>query len=121
LDQAVLAGFIAEGHFARHIRRMRMLYADRRAMLMQAMELQMGEALEVVGTEAGMHLVAMLPPGISDIAVSSEAARKGVSAMPLSACCMKGPTRGGLVLRYGGTNAHRIHEGLRRLRICVRG
>jgi GntR family transcriptional regulator/MocR family aminotransferase len=121
LYQAVLAEFISEGHFARHIRRTRMLYADRRATLMQAIELQMGQALEVVGSEAGMHLVAMLPPGISDIAVSREAAQKGVSAMPLSACCMKGPIRGGLVLGYGGTNAQQIQEGLRRLRMCVRG
>jgi GntR family transcriptional regulator / MocR family aminotransferase len=81
----------------------------------------MGEELEVVGAEAGMHLVAMLPLGISDSAVSREAARKGISAMPLSACCMKIPRRGGLVLGYGGADAQQIHDGMRKLRLCVRG
>ena len=57
-----MTDFIREGHFARHIRRMRMLYAQRRAALVQAIEKHMGGKLEVVGAEAGMHLVALLPP-----------------------------------------------------------
>jgi DNA-binding transcriptional MocR family regulator len=58
LYQAVLTDFIREGHFARHIRRMRMLYMDRRRTLVNAIQIQMGEMLEVIGAEAGMHLVA---------------------------------------------------------------
>src|SRR6202047_1694386 len=63
LYQAVLTDFIREGHFARHIRRMRMLYMNRRATLMKAIHIQMGDRLEVIGAEAGMHLVTLLPPG----------------------------------------------------------
>jgi GntR family transcriptional regulator/MocR family aminotransferase len=77
--------------------------------------------LEVIGAEAGMHLVALLPPGINDVEVSREAAQKGISAMPLSTCYLKPPKRGGLILGYGGANAHQIHDGIRTLRTIVQG
>jgi len=121
LYQAVLTDFIREGHFARHIRRMRMLYLERRTALVTAIRTQMRDLLEVIGDEAGMHLVALLPPGINDIEVSRAAARQGISAMPLSSCYAKPPTRGGLILGYGGTDAHQIHEGIHKLRMSVPG
>jgi GntR family transcriptional regulator/MocR family aminotransferase len=121
LYQAVLTDFIREGHFARHIRRMRMLYLERRRALIKAIHIQMGDMLEVIGTEAGMHLVALLPPGTKDVAVSRRAARRGISAMPLSTCHLRPPTRGGLILGYGGVNAPQIHDGMRKLRLSVLG
>ena len=119
LYQAVLTDFIGEGHFARHIRRMRMLYMDRRKALVSAIRSQMGEILEVIGAEAGMHLVALLPQGIRDGSVSKHAAKNGISAMPLSSCYLKAPKRGGLILGYGGVNLRQIQEGIRKLRVSV--
>lgn len=119
LYQAVMTDFIREGHFARHIRRMRVLYMQRRAALVEAIHRQMGEKLEVIGAEAGMHLVALLQPGVNDIEVSRKAAQLGVSAMPLSACCVKPSIRGGLILGYGGTDAQQIHDGVRKLRTSI--
>jgi GntR family transcriptional regulator/MocR family aminotransferase len=119
LYQAVLTDFIGEGHFARHIRRMRMLYMDRREALVSAIRSQMGEILEVIGAEAGMHLVALLPQGTCDVSVSKYAAHNGISAMPLSSCCLKPPKRGGLILGYGGVNPRQIQEGMRKLRVSV--
>jgi GntR family transcriptional regulator / MocR family aminotransferase len=119
LYQAVMTDFIRDGHFARHIRRMRMLYMERRSVLVKAIRDQMEGTLEVIGAEAGMHLAALLPPATSDIAVSKESARMGICAMPLSSCYMEAPARGGLVLGYGGASAHQIHDGIRKLRmIC---
>src|SRR2546425_2083093 len=68
LYQAVLTDFLREGHFARHIRRMRMLYLDRRKTLTNAIDSQMKDMLEVIGAEAGMHLVGLLPRGANDVA-----------------------------------------------------
>jgi GntR family transcriptional regulator/MocR family aminotransferase len=119
LYQAVLTDFIREGHFARHIRRMRMLYMERRSALVKAIQLHMEEMLDVVGDEAGMHLVALLPPGSNDFAVSRRAGQNGVSAMPLSTCYSQRPNRGGLILGYGGANARQIHEGIRKLRTSM--
>ena len=119
LYQAVMTDFIREGHFARHIRRMRTLYMERRTALVEAIRRQMGGALEVIGAEAGMQLTALLPPGIDDVAVAKKAAQKGVSARPLSSCCLNPPERGGLILGYGGADVDEIREGVRKLKMCV--
>ena len=119
LYQAVLTDFIREGHFARHIRRMRMLYMERRKELVKAIRIEMGDMLEVTGAEAGMHLAALLPPGINDVAVSKRAAQRGISATPLSTCYVRSPARSGLILGYAGANALQIHDGVRKLRMSV--
>ena len=121
LYQAVLTDFIREGHFARHIRRMRMLYMERRRALVKAIGAEMGDMLAVIGAEAGMHLTALLPPGMNDVAASRRAAQKGISATPLSACYLRPPARGGLILGYAGVNAHQIYDGTRKLKMCVLG
>jgi GntR family transcriptional regulator / MocR family aminotransferase len=119
LYQAVLTDFLGEGHFARHIRRMRMLYMDRRKTLIKAIHSEMKDMLEVVGAEAGMHLVGLLPRGTNDVGVSGRAAQRGISAIPLSTCYLIPPTRGGLILGYGGANSHQIHDGISKLRMIV--
>jgi GntR family transcriptional regulator / MocR family aminotransferase len=119
LYQAVMTDFIRDGHFARHIRRMRMLYMERRAALVEAIQNQMGGRLEVIGAEAGMHLVAMLPPGVDDVAVSKQAARMGISAMPLSSCYLKPQARGGLILGYSGADVRQIRDGISKLKMCI--
>src|SRR5262249_32484495 len=55
LHQAAMADFIAEGHFARHIRKMRILYGERRSILVEALRKYIGSGLEVIGAEAGMQ------------------------------------------------------------------
>jgi GntR family transcriptional regulator/MocR family aminotransferase len=119
LYQAVMADFIREGHFARHIGRMRKLYAQRRGALVQAIQQQLDGKLEVLGAEAGMQLAALLPRGVNDVAVARKAAKKGVSARPLSACYLDAPTRGGLILGYGGADVAAICEAVQRLKTCI--
>ncbi|HVB57079.1 MAG TPA: PLP-dependent aminotransferase family protein [Candidatus Acidoferrales bacterium] len=119
LYQAVLTDFIKEGHFARHIRRMRILYADRRNALAEAIHEEIGGMLEIVSAEAGMHLVGLLPRGMKDTEISQNAARIGISAMPLSICYLNRPLRGGLVLGYGGTDGAQIHDGAHKLKMCL--
>ena len=92
---------------------------ERRRALVKAIQIQMGDMTEVIGTEAGMHLVALLPPGTSDVTVSRKAAQTGISAMPLSICCSTPSTRGGLILGYGGANLHQIQDGMRKLRMSI--
>jgi GntR family transcriptional regulator / MocR family aminotransferase len=119
LYQAVLTDFIREGHFARHLRRMRTLYMVRRSVLVDAIHSQPGGMLQVIGAEAGMHLVALLPPGIDDRQVARQAARDGISAMPLSVCQLRKQSRGGLILGYGGTNTTEIQDGVKKLRASL--
>ena len=119
LHQLVMADFISEGHFARHIRRMRTLYMERRTTLVAAIAAELPERLEVVGGETGMHLVALLPPGVDDIAVTRAAAARGVSVRPLSQCYIRPPQRGGLILGFGGAASRDIPEAIRRLKTCI--
>ena len=119
LNQAVLADFIEEGHFARHLRRMRQLYRERRTALVEALRDDLDGVLRVLGDQAGVHLVATLPKRQRDRGISLSAARRGLWAMPLSSCYLGKATRQGLVLGYGGTSAKEIPGAVRRLRSVI--
>jgi GntR family transcriptional regulator/MocR family aminotransferase len=119
--QAVLADFIREGHFARHLRRTRALYRERRGALVGAIRAQLGDVLRVLGDDAGMHLVACLAKGYNDREVSVRAARQRLWVMPLSPCYIGKASRQGFVLGFGGTNVPEILSGVRRLRTALGG
>jgi GntR family transcriptional regulator/MocR family aminotransferase len=116
LLQTVVADFINEGHFARHLRRMRQLYRQRRDCLAQSLRDELGEALEVGAGQAGMHLVATLAGGRRDHPISLRAARQRLSVLPLSSCYLGEPRRQGLVLGYAASGPAEIRDGVRRLR-----
>lgn len=115
-EQAVLADFIAEGHFARHIRRTRVLYAERQAVLVAAAARDLGGLLEVAPAEAGMHLVGRLPAGADDRRASAQALAHGVEAPALSSYGLAAERPQGLLLGYAAFSQADILEGVRRLR-----
>jgi GntR family transcriptional regulator/MocR family aminotransferase len=115
LTQAVLTDFLAEGHFARHIRRMRSIYAERQQALVRAAGRELGELLDVVPAATGLHLVAWLPRGVDDRAAASAAAAVGVEAPPVSAYRVRASRHGGLMLGYGGVQPRQIRDGVRAL------
>ena len=120
LYQAALADFISGGHFARHIRKTRQLYAERRNALAQALRKEFGSEIEILGAEAGMHLVVTLPPGLSDQKISARAAREGLWLWPLSAAYAGTNVRQGFILGFGGTKADEMLHQVRRLRKAMR-
>jgi len=109
-----------EGHFARHIRRMRMLYMERCKTLTEALEVEMGGLFEVLNAEAGMHLTGLLPPGMDDVEVSRRAAEIELQITPLSTRYIEAPSRGGLILGYGVADTAQIRSGVRQLAQIVR-
>jgi len=115
VTQAVLADFIEEGHFARHIRRTRALYAERQAVLVEAAAQSLAGRLRVPPSETGMHLVGWLPPGADDRAASAAAAAAGVAAAPLSAFRLRSRGPGALLLGYAGLGTEEIRDGIMRL------
>ena len=82
LSQLVLTAFMEEGHFGRHIRRMRQLYAHRQDILVEAAQRQLAGLLSVPPAAAGMHLLGWLPPGVGDRTAAQKAAAQGVYAAP---------------------------------------
>ena len=121
IDQAVVTEFIEEGHFARHIRRMRALYAERQAALVQAASEELGDLLDVSPSAAGMHLLGWLPEGMDDRAASNACVEAGIQTLPLSAFAF-GPhyRRGGLILGYAAFNEREIRAGVRKLADVLR-
>jgi GntR family transcriptional regulator/MocR family aminotransferase len=108
LEQAALAEFITEGHYLRHIRRMRSLYATRRDLLIDALK---DTPLEIDAPETGMHLVAWLPEGISEQEVFQRASEQQVRALPISTFSKEAHLRDGLVLGYAAVDETEIQRG----------
>jgi GntR family transcriptional regulator / MocR family aminotransferase len=119
LYQLVMNDFIREGHFSHHLKRMRNLYAERRRMMLAAIEAEFGDTLEIVGDDAGMHLVVFLPPGMSDYEISRQSRQNGISVGPLSPCYASQPRRNGLVLGYATLNEQQIQETVAGLKAII--
>jgi GntR family transcriptional regulator / MocR family aminotransferase len=120
LEQAVVADFMAQGHFDRHIRRMRTLYAKRQATLLEAIGQYMSGLLEVHPAQAGMHVVAWLPPEVNECEPMVRAARDHqIEMLSLSSCSMRPLGRHALVLGYAAPDEDQIVEGVRALRWVV--
>jgi GntR family transcriptional regulator / MocR family aminotransferase len=120
LEQAALTDFIAEGHFARHLRRMRALYAEREATLVDTVQQQLDGAVTVAPTHAGLHLIGWLPDGTDDEATATQAAAHGVDTQPLSAHAQDPYERPGLLLGYAATPNDEIITGVRHLAAALR-
>lgn len=121
LHQIVLTEFINEGHFARHIRRTRLLYGERRTALETSLRREFGDELEIVGDQSGMHLTVALPEGFNDIEIATRAAARGLWLWPLSPCYLGTPARHGLLLGFSGIPQREIPRAVKLLREVVPG
>lgn len=115
LEQAALDEFIREGHFARHVRRMRALYWRRQELLVSQASRCLKHILEVHHAGGGMQLIGWLPEGIDDRKAMDLAAEAGIETLSLSSHYAQKPRRGGLVLGYAAAAPTEIKEGVRRL------
>jgi GntR family transcriptional regulator/MocR family aminotransferase len=99
LSQRVVAAFMREGHFARHLRRMRALYARRRAALAGALGDAFGEAITITLQGGGMHLLARFASDVPDTEPAC-AVRAGLTPTPLSQLCVRPRADQGLLLGF---------------------
>jgi GntR family transcriptional regulator/MocR family aminotransferase len=120
IAQAVIADFMTEGHFARHIRRMRTLYAVRLGALLRAVRQYGAGMLEVVEGEGSTNRVVWLPEGLDDQAVHRRLAEKGILTLALSEDMIEPQPRGGLILGFGGVDEKEIDDGVRIIAETVR-
>jgi GntR family transcriptional regulator/MocR family aminotransferase len=116
LYQEALTDFMRDGHFARHVRKMRALYNERRTALIDSIGEIFGEQLKVLGAEAGMHIAITLPDGYSDIKIATRAAKERLWLWPLSTSYMSKTPRQGFVLGFGSTPASQMQQGVSQLR-----
>lgn len=113
-EQQVLADFINEGHFERHLRRSWARNAARRAALLEALHDVFGDRVEVSGANAGVHVVAWFR-GVasSDLgALAERAAEKDLGIYPVTPYFLRPPVRAGLLFGYASLNEQEIREGV---------
>jgi GntR family transcriptional regulator/MocR family aminotransferase len=116
IPQAALADFIEQGHFARHLRRMRTLYGERLKLLVETADKHLNGRLQIETAEAGMHTVGWLPEGVDDEAAFAAAARHEVEVTPLSEYYLGDCPRPGLVMDFAATPEDEVLPGILRLR-----
>lgn len=104
VTQAALAAFIAEGHLARHIRRMRPIYAARHHALAAALQAHAGRWVRVLPGEAGLSLAVQLHDAAHQNALRAAAAEHLPGALPLAACTLGRRPRAGCLIGYGAAD-----------------
>lgn len=122
LLQASVADFINQGHFYRHLKRMRPLYRQRREWLAQALEHQLGEYLTVASQAGGIQLLARLTDNGQDRRLSEEAWQRGLSIQALSAWAIANPAGEGLLMGFANfTQQSAAEQAVARLAELFKG
>jgi len=115
LEQAILCDFITEGHFARHIRRMRELYAERLAVLLECAREKLAGSVEISTVEAGLQTVGWLKRGIPAERVAALAALRDVEVVPLSRYASGRSRREGVILGFAAVDPRELRRGVEEL------
>lgn len=118
--QRVLADFMREGHFGRHLRRMRTLYSERLETLLASVRRHGDGLLQVERGSGGMSRVVWLPQGIDEDALMPALREAGLQCMPLSAYRITPGSRGGLVCGFTSLDPHALDDAVRMLANVVR-
>jgi GntR family transcriptional regulator/MocR family aminotransferase len=117
LEQAILAEFMARGHYQRHLRRMRMAYMERLDALQRGIQLA-GVPLAPRPVHSGLHMVTDLD-GVDAECVCSEAAARGIEVMPLSHYYYgRGLRQNALLLGFASARPAAIHTGVPQLALA---
>ena len=112
-EQIILADFFAGNHFARHLRRTRKIYAQRRQTLISAIKKELGEAVEIAASNAGLHLTIWLNVEKTDVEIARFAQARGVDCEPLSALCIDKKMRPALILGFAPFTETEITESVK--------
>ena len=113
LTQATVAEFIEEGHFVRHLRKMRKLYLEKWQHCLMLIDQHCDSRVQVVAQSAGMHLVVKID-GIDDVELERRFSEQGFGCTPLSNYCLTNQWQG-LVLGFSNTTEQQREEGIKKL------
>lgn len=119
LEQAILCDFITEGHFGRHVRRMREVYAERLAVLLDVTRERLAGLLEISDITAGLQTVGWLCDGIDEEAAAKAAAKRGVEVTPVNRYKRGKRLPEGLQLGFAAIDTREIRRGVRELAIAL--
>ena len=117
-DQKILERFLREGHYERHLNRMRSLYKGKHDLLLRWLKDSMGNVCTYFGEHAGVHLLVQLKNGLSEQEAVEKAARLGVRVYGLSEFLVSGqtpPMQSTVLLGYATMPEEDLEEGIKRL------
>lgn len=115
LTQAAVADFITEGHFERHLRRLRSEYGQRRRSLVTALNEHLGDTVRFSQVEAGLHVMLYLTQDVDEYALIKAAAGSGVGIYAGAPYHLERPTSPSILMGFSGLNTDEILEGVSRL------
>jgi GntR family transcriptional regulator / MocR family aminotransferase len=108
-----------EGYFAAHIRRMRLMYREQRDALAQALARHAGGHVRVDVPDQGMHLVAHLRAGVSDLGIEAAARERDIVVRAMSRFYLAAPRRSALMLGFSGFPPQVIKPAAARLAAVI--
>ena len=114
LTQAIVAAFMAEGHFARHIQRMRKLYAERRDMTVAGLQAVLGPHMRIDSQPGGMHLILRPQGQRSDRELVARMRGEGLYAEALSDWSAEGGGASALLVNFTNIESQAMAETLGR-------
>lgn len=115
IDQLAIAEFMKQGHWDKHLGKMRTLYRKKRDILVTQLKLKLGENVQIIGENAGLHLIIHLKLNISEAAAIKRGMECGVKIYSVSHYYHTSPKNTLLLLGYGGLNEEQITDGINRL------
>ncbi|AYH49435.1 transcriptional regulator [Dickeya fangzhongdai] len=119
--QRILSEFIADGHFARHLRRMRLIYQQRAQALAASCQSRLAGALHLLPITTGLDATAMLTTSVRDGAVAQQLALAGITARPLSFYRTQPASAGGLILGFSAFTPEEIDAGVATMATVLAG
>ncbi|MBV9405520.1 MAG: PLP-dependent aminotransferase family protein [Acidobacteriaceae bacterium] len=121
LYQSVLADFMDQGHYARHIRKTRLIYAERRGAVVDALAQTFGDSIQILGAPAGMYLTITAPSSVRDLEIAYRAAEEKLWIWPLSLTYAATKVRQGFILGFGSARTPELCKAIERLGKLVSG
>jgi GntR family transcriptional regulator/MocR family aminotransferase len=119
LEQLVLTDFMTEGHFGRHLRRMREVYAERLSVLLEEARRILAGLLEISNVEAGLQTAGWLCGGINAESAATAAAERNVDVTSMSCFSRGRVVPEGLQLGFAAVETKEIRRGVRELAIAL--
>ncbi|WP_397537967.1 PLP-dependent aminotransferase family protein [Rummeliibacillus pycnus] len=116
IDQLVLADFIAQGQFDKHLAKMRTLYRKKQQALISAINMHLSKEFQIIGEKSGLHIVLKLPNSLSEKEAIERAFSAEVKVYPCTSSYQQSTNQQLVIIGYGGLSLEQIEEGIMRLK-----
>ncbi len=119
LEQVALALFIQQGHYARHVRKVRKACYERQQTLIKAINEYLPDILDVQPTDSGIHLIGWLKGTWTEQEFITHCSALGLAVQPLSRYCQRTPKKAAVLLGYAAHQPEEIIENIKKLALIL--